>query len=113
MRQINIIALLLFLTVIVSCKAFQYRTEYPKSSKFSNLNLIGKSKEDYISKFGEPTSLTINHDKDIIYEKLYYAETLQNVIVTTEFTFKSRILQKTKVFHIGDNIQPHIYSLLR
>lgn len=111
MRHIHIIGLLLLLILIVSCKAFQYGTEYPKSSKFSNLNLIGKSKEDFVSEFGAPTSTALKTEKDNVYEKLYYAETLQNVTITTEFTFKSNVLAETKIFHIGDNIQPLIDSL--
>lgn len=106
MKQILILCIVIG---FLSCKAFQYGTSLPKSSRFVEVESLGIAEAVFLKKYGNPTSRVIQANGVI--EKLYYVEKLQTTIITTVFTFKNDILDNMEILNIKENFQPYMDSI--
>ena len=105
--------IIILICCLSSCKALEYGHNYPATSKFNKIEHLAYSNKDFITTYGEPTCKTIETLDDIPNEKLFYAERLKDVVVTTQFIFIKDTLKKMEIFKIEENIQPYMDSLRR
>ncbi|MDM1348665.1 hypothetical protein HX017_17290 [Myroides marinus] len=95
--------------LMASCSSVS--TPVKNESKFLNFITLGVSKEQIIEKYGNPLSIGVSENTEI----LYYSEKLKDFIVTTEFIFENKKLKEKKVSKIENSYQSDfrkIYSLL-
>ncbi len=72
-----------------------------QSSIFSQVNLLGVNKAEFISKFGKPFNTDIQQLGEKTVESYYYVEIVEGIAVTTRFIFEEDILVKQENHNIN------------
>lgn len=86
LRTISLISL----CICFSCSPS--RKLVKQSSIFANLNDLGTTKHDFLSRFGNPFSTEIKRENRKLIESLYYIEIINQIAIVTKFTFVNEIL---------------------
>lgn len=89
----------MILFVFLSCSSQQGLLK--GSSIFSSKIELGISKQKFILEFGSPLTKDLELRGDSLLERLYYVEFIDNVIVTTSFTFLNDQLIKQSISDIN------------
>lgn len=89
------------LVTILTCSCASKHKVIRVSSIFSQVALgeLETSKDDFIVKYGEPVSKDIVKLDNTLIESLYYVEIIDDIVLTTKFTFlnNSLIEQSTSI----------------
>ncbi|MHC5202457.1 hypothetical protein [Myroides sp. LJL119] len=88
-------------TLLLSCSLRNDHLKIQKNSFFTNSNDLGKSKEHFISLYGDPINKGLKMDGTNTVETLYYVENIKGLIVTTKFKFVNNILEEQDIYEIN------------
>lgn len=87
------IILLVFVTILTGSCLSTHKV-IRVSSIFSQLDPgeLGTSKEDFLMKYGDPVNKDITKVDNTLIESLYYLETIDDIVLITQFTFSNNSL---------------------